>query len=145
MSLVSVALRWGAGSHDEDLTAEQYSHVIKWFWLSTTPAILVSIVSRLSATVLLIRIFGTKRWFKVFLIIFTSLQTIAGVVTIITSWTQVRPVEALWDPAVSPDVTEDRKINDAFVNISGCKPTLVSHDSSLTITNNHLSSTLRLL
>ncbi|KAI0530103.1 hypothetical protein GGR58DRAFT_494588 [Xylaria digitata] len=119
MGFVTEALRWGAGKHDEGISSEQSSHIIKWFWLSTTPALLVAIIARISAAILLIRIFGSKRWFKWFIIIFTVLQTVAGIVTIVTTWTQVQPVEALWDPSVTPTVVRDGSLNDAFVNISG--------------------------
>lgn len=122
MGFVTEALRWGAGKHDEDLSSLHYSHVIKWFWLSTTPALLVAIVARISAGILLIRIFGSKRWFLWFIVTFTILQTVAGVVTIVTTWTQVQPVEALWDPNVTPTVVRDGSLNDAFVYISGCMP-----------------------
>ncbi|KAI1470987.1 uncharacterized protein F4812DRAFT_455098 [Daldinia caldariorum] len=118
MGFVTEALRWGGGMKDEDLTEEQHRYIIKWFWISTTPAILVSIVARISAAMLLIRIFGSREWFKWFLIIFTALQTIAGAMTIITTWTQIQPVEALWNPAVAPTVVRDGTLNDIVINIS---------------------------
>ena len=91
---------WGLGKHDVNLTAEQLINTLKWDWISTTPSILVSILARISITILLIRLFGNKIWFKKFLIICTALQSTVGIVLIVVVWTQCRPVQALWNPTV---------------------------------------------
>ena len=121
MGFVTEALRWGGGKHDEDLTQEQLVNILKCFWMSTTPAILVSIVARISAAILLIRIFGTKTWFKWFLIVFTVLQTIAGVSAIVTTWTQAQPLESLWNPTITPIVDQNSTLRNILVDIAYCK------------------------
>lgn len=88
--------------HDEDLTLNQLVNIIKWFWISTTPALVVSVISRISAAILLIRIFGKKAWFKWYLIVFTALQTIGGIIAIVFIWVQQTPIESVWDPTIEP-------------------------------------------
>lgn len=104
-SCVTVACHWGAGKHDEDLAPDQMINILKWFWISTTPSLLVSIVARASAAILLVRIFVHKPWFKRFLIIYTPVQIIVGILAIIFIWLQQSPVESVWNPAV-PVVTQ---------------------------------------
>ncbi|KAM4056181.1 integral membrane protein [Hirsutella rhossiliensis] len=96
---VTRAYLWGFGKHDKDLTFDpQIINILKWVWISTTPAILVSILARISAAILLIRIFGNKKWLKWFLVVFTTLQSIVAGLVIIFVWAQVSPVEGLWNP-----------------------------------------------
>ncbi|KAI0479888.1 hypothetical protein F4859DRAFT_530031 [Xylaria cf. heliscus] len=113
----TVAYHFGAGKHDEDLTLPQLIKVLMWFWISTTPALIVSIVARISASILLVRIFRTVNWFKWFVIVFTTLQTIVGIVAIITIYTQASPIQALWDPAVKPTKKRDRRYQ-IIVNVA---------------------------
>jgi hypothetical protein len=68
--------------------------------MSFTPGITSSILSRTSVAILLVRIFGVHTWLKWFLIVITVLQVVASVVLAITSWVQVRPVQALWNPLI---------------------------------------------
>ncbi|KAI1742419.1 hypothetical protein F4680DRAFT_31749 [Xylaria scruposa] len=117
-ALVTVAWHFGAGMHDEDLSLPQLIRVLMWFWISTTPAIVVSIVARISAAILLFRIFRSVSWFKWFIIIFTTLQTIIGIVSIIAIYTQAEPIQALWDPTVKPTRVRDSTFKDAIVNVA---------------------------
>ena len=52
---------------------------------------------RISITILLIRLFGVHRWFRLFLVCLTSLQVIMGVAILICTWAQITPVEGLWN------------------------------------------------
>ncbi|TRX90417.1 hypothetical protein FHL15_008782 [Xylaria flabelliformis] len=117
-ALVTVAWHFGAGMHDEDLSLPQLIRVLMWFWISTTPAIVVSIVARISAAILLFRIFRSVSWFKWFIIVFTTLQTIIGIVSIIAIYTQAEPIQALWDPTVTPTRVRDSRFKDAIVNVA---------------------------
>lgn len=76
-------------------------NALKWTWVSATFGILVSILARISITILLARLFGVNRPFKWFLYIFTTLQSIVATVLIIIIWVQVDPLEGLWDPRVT--------------------------------------------
>lgn len=103
---------WGLGKHDVDLTTEQLINILKWDWISTTPSILVSIVARISITILLIRLFGNKLWFRRFLIICTGFQSIVAIIVIVVVWAQCRPVQGLWNPTIpasrlNPAVQQD--------------------------------------
>ncbi|KAK5992085.1 hypothetical protein PT974_05483 [Cladobotryum mycophilum] len=96
---ITEAYNWGLGKRDKNLTFDpQLVNILKWNWISTTLAILVSILTRISAVILLVRIFGTKVWLKWFLIVFTTLQSIVASLVIIFVWVQVSPVEGLWNP-----------------------------------------------
>lgn len=64
------------------------------------PATLASITARISASILLIRIFGTKLWFKWYLIVLTSIQTVVGILALVLFATELTPIEAKWDPTV---------------------------------------------
>lgn len=89
-------------------------NVLKWTWISLVPGVLVATTARISISLLLIRLFGVHEWFKWFLICFTSLQTVAGLVIIPVTWAQTTPVSGLWDvynpnvvswnPAIAKDV-----------------------------------------
>ncbi|KAK8017681.1 hypothetical protein PG993_014007 [Apiospora rasikravindrae] len=97
----SRAYAWGLGRHDRDLAAvPQLVHVQKWVYIGVIPNLLASSVARVSAALLLIRLFGRRKWFKWYLVLFTSLQTMLIVADAAVLWTQSRPVEGLWDPFV---------------------------------------------
>jgi hypothetical protein len=117
-SIASVAYSYGAGMHDEDLTMDQLINILKWFWITTTPAIIVSIVSRISAAILLVRIFGSKAWFKWFLIIFTIVQTIGGIIAIVFVWTQQQPIESVWNPLVQPTFKRAKNWQNISANVA---------------------------
>lgn len=94
---VTKAYEAGLGKHDASLSYDEAVLLLKWTWISTTPAILVSVVARISIAVLLVRIFSRAKWLKIFLIYFTLLQSLAAVALIIIVWAQVSPVQGLWD------------------------------------------------
>ncbi|RYP62511.1 hypothetical protein DL771_009694 [Monosporascus sp. 5C6A] len=97
---VTKAYYLGLGKHDPSLTYDEMVMILKWSWISATPAILVSITARISASILLVRIFGSRAWFKWFMIIFTGLQTAIASLLVIVVWVQVSPIEGLWDPLI---------------------------------------------
>jgi len=99
-SCLTVAFHYGFGKHDRDLTFEQLVNVGKWGWMQFTPGITASILSRISIAILLVRLFGVHSRLKWSVIILAILQVVGGVVVTITSWVQVRPVRALWNPLI---------------------------------------------
>ncbi|KAF2757489.1 hypothetical protein EJ05DRAFT_391150 [Pseudovirgaria hyperparasitica] len=99
-AFITVSYSYGMGKHDLDLTYNQLVNILKWVWFNIVPGILVSILARISITILLIRIFNRKSWLKVYLIIFTILQSIGGIMVIIIIFAQSDPVEALWNPLI---------------------------------------------
>ncbi|KAF2651753.1 hypothetical protein K491DRAFT_636917 [Lophiostoma macrostomum CBS 122681] len=94
---VTVALKYGVGKHDQDLTIDQLIMISKLNWTALVPGMIVSTFARISITILLIRLFGVHKWFKAFLIIITVVQCVAGFVFILISYLQASPIEALWD------------------------------------------------
>ncbi|RYP33829.1 hypothetical protein DL767_004559 [Monosporascus sp. MG133] len=106
---VTKAYYLGLGKHDSSWTYDEMVMILKWSWISTTPAILVSIIARTSASILLVRIFGSKAWFKWFMIISTVLQTVTASLLVIVVWVQVGPIEGLfparhWDTRIQLDL-----------------------------------------
>ncbi|KAF2280230.1 uncharacterized protein EI97DRAFT_455140 [Westerdykella ornata] len=97
---ITVGYTHGLGKRDQNLTINQLIEILKWMWISSTPAILTSTVARVSIAVLLMRLFGMHRWLRYFLISFTTLQTICGILIILFVWLQVDPVEGLWNPTI---------------------------------------------
>lgn len=94
--------------------------MLKWIYVSIVPGVCASITARISITLLLISLFGTKVWLKRWLILTTSLVAVLGTVSVVLSWTQASPVEGLWNPLI-PARRWDPIIPEATVYASGCK------------------------
>lgn len=92
------------------MTLDQIIAAEKWAFLTTPFSNVVSILARISITILLIRIFGNRKWFKWFLISFTAFQTVLGLLNIIVIWVQCTPVEAVWDFLVVGAKCWDKRI-----------------------------------
>ena len=114
------AYMWGLGMHDADLSFDEIVNALKWVWLGTFPGLLVTIIARVSIAILLVRIFGTKRLLKWYLIIFTTLTSIATLVLLIIIWVQVSPIQGLWNPLL-PARRWDPKIELYAAYTAGCK------------------------
>ncbi|KAK0712208.1 hypothetical protein B0T21DRAFT_454743 [Apiosordaria backusii] len=97
-TFISISYSHGLGKHDADLQwPDQLVEVLKWNWIATAPGMFVSILARLSITILLLRLFGIHQWFKWFVYVLTTLQVIGGILCFVVTWVQVRPIEALWN------------------------------------------------
>ncbi|PQE06889.1 integral membrane protein [Rutstroemia sp. NJR-2017a BVV2] len=103
-ALATVSFTYGLGKHDLSLRQpDEMINVLKWNWIASPPGMLVSILARISITILLLRLFGIHLWLKWYLIIFTGLQTLVGGLIIPFTWVQDDPVSGLWniyDPTV---------------------------------------------
>ncbi|KAI0536736.1 hypothetical protein GGR58DRAFT_379659 [Xylaria digitata] len=95
-----IIISWGGGLAFDRLTPVQRMNVSKWGWISAIPSILVSCIARVSITILLVRIFGVRRWLKWYLICFTSVLTTLSVLSIIFLAAQCSPWYALWNAAL---------------------------------------------
>lgn len=97
-AIVTIDITKGVGkstaptSDDDD-----FVDLLKWAWISSALACLVSVTARLSIAIFLVRAFGRRPWYKWFMVTFTSIIAILGVVNIVVIWLQTRPVQALWD------------------------------------------------
>lgn len=67
------------------------------------PGTFVAVLARVSSAIFLNRLFGSRNWFRCFMIIFTSLQCAAGITVLLVSFVGTRPVEALWNPTIIAD------------------------------------------
>ena len=86
-----------------DLELDYRIRINKWAWIATVPGNLSSVLARISITIFHIRLFelASKPWLKYFLVVFSSLVTVAGLVDLVVVWVQPRPIQRLWDPRIS--------------------------------------------
>ncbi|KAF4633296.1 hypothetical protein G7Y89_g4834 [Cudoniella acicularis] len=97
-SLVTISFHYGLGKHDMSLEQpDQMVAVLKWNWIASLPGMLVSILARISIAILLVRLFGIHLWFKWFMIIFTTVQSVVCTLIIPFTWVQDSPVQGLWN------------------------------------------------
>ncbi|KJZ69768.1 hypothetical protein HIM_10851 [Hirsutella minnesotensis 3608] len=109
--LVTISFSWGMGKHDADLKRpEELVQVLRWNWMAMAPGIMVSILARVSITILLIRIFGSRKWFMYFLLALTSVQVVIAFIILICTWLQIKPVEALWNIFLPTEYRWDPRI-----------------------------------
>jgi hypothetical protein len=100
---------------------DQLVNVLKWNWIASLPGMLVSILARISIAIMLVRLFGVHKWFKMFLIIFTTLQTVVCTAIIPLTWLQATPIEGLWNVFL-PNVTRwDTRITLYAAYLGQCK------------------------
>ncbi|KAI1078172.1 hypothetical protein F5B20DRAFT_549621 [Whalleya microplaca] len=121
-SLATSSYTHGMGKHDRSLYPEEMITILKDNWVSVPPGILVGLLSRTSVAILLSRLFSPHRWFTYYLISFTALMWVAGIVQMPLTYLQVRPVEALWNFTLTPERRWDTRIwlYTAYFNQSCC-------------------------
>jgi hypothetical protein len=98
------------GKHDLSLYPEELMIILRNNWVSVPPGILVGLLSRTSIAVLLIRLFAPYIWFKYYLISFTILMWVGGIVQMPLTFVQVKPVEALCNFTIIPESRWDPRI-----------------------------------
>lgn len=99
--LLTYQYQWGFGKRDKYLSFDpQIVTILKYQWISSLPNILIGVIARISAVIMLLKIFGSKRWLKYFLITQTILQTVSAIEVILVVWLSVRPIEGLWNPRI---------------------------------------------
>ncbi|KAH8897332.1 hypothetical protein GQ53DRAFT_887691 [Thozetella sp. PMI_491] len=95
---LTISYHYGMGKHDVDLQIpDELVQILKWNWWSLVPGSVVSVLARVSAAILLTRLFGVYRWFRWFMIVLTVLQTVATIVLVPCVFLQSDPVSGLWD------------------------------------------------
>lgn len=72
----------------------------KYGYIAVPPHVLVSVLARLSITILLVRLFGIHKWFKLSVTSLFCIVTVVSIVFIAITFSQVTPAQALWDPSV---------------------------------------------
>ncbi|KAI2470640.1 hypothetical protein F4781DRAFT_421217 [Annulohypoxylon bovei var. microspora] len=143
--LVTIQLYWGLEwKQDGDPnTHAEYIQYMKYGWIASTPAILVSVLARISATLLLNRLFASKKWFRWYLYVFTTVETCVGTLAIISIWLQTTPIEATWNVTMVGSVHHfgfDTRLISSYHRLETQHETprevIVNYDAS-PIVNNH--------
>ncbi|KAI5920287.1 hypothetical protein F4810DRAFT_683383 [Camillea tinctor] len=98
---LTIMCNWGSGSPTETLTELQLYNINKFGWVFAPFTHPASFLARISIAILLVQIFGTKIWFKRYLIIFTTFQTLLGITTFALNLSLARPYAALWDTSIT--------------------------------------------
>ena len=97
-AILTIACSKGASkSIDPTMPVEDMVEMLRWSYFTQLMSFLVGVVARISITILLVRIFGVRTWYKWFMITFTLFLSVIGLTNIIIIWFMARPVEALWD------------------------------------------------
>lgn len=120
---ITESYHWGLGQKDSYLLmdpAMPWINMTKWIYISIVPGVTCSITARISITLLLISLFGTKKWFKSWLVATTSLVAIMGALCVILTWTQASPVEGLWNPLL-PARRWDPLVAESMIYVAGCE------------------------
>ncbi|KAK8024451.1 hypothetical protein PG993_012517 [Apiospora rasikravindrae] len=95
------AYQWGLGMDSMNLTYDpQITNILKWNLIGSIPGIVVAICARISIATLLIRLFGGRKWFKWYLIVFTTLQSATAAATEMLYCLQTDPIEGFWNPMI---------------------------------------------
>ncbi|KAH8897481.1 hypothetical protein GQ53DRAFT_838073 [Thozetella sp. PMI_491] len=116
---LTIAVSWGFGRTLEDLTLRQLLQLQKWEYITALVSATVSVMARISITVLLIRIFGSSRpWFRHFAIVLTAVTGVMGLVSTMLAWLEKFPVQALWDFTVTPYWHMDGRVNQYMTEAS---------------------------
>ncbi|KAI9147228.1 Hydrolase ORFZ [Paramyrothecium foliicola] len=107
------ACAWGLGKPPQAfmVAIDDFKQVQLWSWVAMTVGTAVSVIARISIAILLVRIFSLKVWFKWFVIVFTTITAVNGIVSIILSWLYVTPVQAVWDPTIIPTSRWDPRVS----------------------------------
>lgn len=98
------------GKHDSSLSPDQLMTILRDNWVSVPAGIIVSLCSRTSIALLLSHVFAPYKRFKYYLISFTALMWVAGIVLMPLTFLQVRPVEALWNFTIVPESHWDTRV-----------------------------------
>lgn len=96
-AILHVACLQGLGKAVKNSTEDELVNVRKWAMISSAFTNVVSVLARISISILLIRTFESKRWLRWFLAVSCVLMAIVGLLTPILTFTQIHPVQALWD------------------------------------------------
>ncbi|GAP82403.2 putative integral membrane [Rosellinia necatrix] len=110
VSLATSSYVHGLGKHDRSLFADELITILRDNFVSVPPGILVGLLSRTSIVILLSRLFAPYKWFRYYLIAYTCLMWVVGVVQMPLTYLQITPVEALWNFMIIPTARWDSRI-----------------------------------
>jgi hypothetical protein len=117
-AMITAACLAGLGRPFQNVNLHDFERSLEFETLSVAFSIPVSLVARVSITILLTKIFGlTRRWFHWFLIFWTIFAVIVGILGLVFNFTQVKPIEASWDPLIVPTNKMDIRIQE-YTNVA---------------------------
>lgn len=80
------------------MTPQDGVQALKYNYLALPFQVTVSVIARLSITILLVRLFGIHKWFRYSVIALFGIIALLSIAFIPMTFTQVTPVESLWNP-----------------------------------------------
>ncbi|RYP79127.1 hypothetical protein DL771_000105 [Monosporascus sp. 5C6A] len=100
LTLASVS---GLGYPMETMTIQEIVDMSKWAWCTVPGNILANVTSRISIAILLVQIFGVRKWFRWLIIIYTTALTVLGLANFTFVFLQASPFVASWDFRMEAD------------------------------------------
>lgn len=122
--VLSFAVHYGLGSHQNTLSPANASHALELQWIFQPLQVAATIIARVSIAILLIRLFPTKKSMKWFLIVLTGLNVAVGIPGITLIFTQCTPSRKLWDHTVAGGYCIDPNIQKSVALLKACKLSL---------------------
>lgn len=120
-AFLTTSVSYGYGRPRVTMTADDMASAFFYQHVCITWAQLADVLARVSISIALSRIFGqAKPWFKHFLISFTTLQAIVSTMSVVLSWTERGPVQALWDFRIQGNQRIDFRVQQYVSLISQC-------------------------
>ncbi|CAD6594347.1 MAG: hypothetical protein ASARMPREDX12_008697 [Alectoria sarmentosa] len=99
-SILSRAVHFGLGSHQETLSPESARQALEFLWIYQPVQVTSTIIARISVAIFVIRLFPTKKAMKKFLITLTTFNAAVGIAGFTLIFTQCSPPQKLWNDKV---------------------------------------------
>ncbi|CAD6579774.1 MAG: hypothetical protein ASARMPRED_009244 [Alectoria sarmentosa] len=99
-SILSRAVYFGLGSHQETLSPESARQALEFLWIYQPVQVTSTIIARISVAIFVIRLFPSKKAMKKFLITLTTFNAAVGIAGFTLIFTQCSPPQKLWNDKV---------------------------------------------
>ncbi|SLM40375.1 hypothetical protein LPUS_11156 [Lasallia pustulata] len=111
--IATASVHHGLGTHQNTLSPSDVRYALEFQWVYQAFVVFSLTLSRVSVSILLIRLFPRKTYMKWTLIILAAVNAIAAVLGVTLIFTQCSPTQKLWDHGIkgghciSPSVQKD--------------------------------------
>ena len=122
--VLSAAVSYGLGSHQKNLSPDNVRMALMLQWAYQPLQVISGIIARFSISILLIRLFPSKRIMKWFLIILAAFNALVGAIALILIFTQCTPTAKLWDHGITGGHCVDGSIHRNLAMFKGSKSSL---------------------
>lgn len=141
-SILSRAVHFGLGSHQETLSPESARQALEFLWIYQPVQVTSTIIARISVAIFVIRLFPTKKAMKRFLIALTTFNAAVGIVGFTLIFTQCSPPQKLWNDKVeghciNSDIQRDMAM------FKACESPLEESCATLEATSEHKQPSAR--